>query len=191
MVKNGEKSPRKSVWEKTTPGGLGALHKFFRTSTRQSAPCSMPCLCHAHAMPIHASQKAQRTNMNLMNEQYEQHSYDQLGQQRDLQTTTLVLVSAADLVIPHGTPVTTASLPKGGVRRDLSILGDGPDVGKNMKKCASNESGSGFHGFPYVKKHLLSQEVSFKGFKNLDSEFLMLHKCCKKCSNHQVSCLTI
>ena len=77
------------------------------------------------------------------------------------------LVSAADLVIPHGTPVTTASLPKGGVRRDLSILGDGPDVGKNMKKCASNESGSGFHGFPYVKKHLLSQEVSFKGFKKL------------------------
>jgi hypothetical protein len=46
----------------------------------------------------------------------------------------LVLVSAADLVIPHGTPVTTASLPKGGVRRDLSILGDRPDVGKKYEK---------------------------------------------------------
>jgi len=35
-------------------------------------------VCHAHAMPIqicHASQKAQRTNMNLMNEQ---HFYEQL-----------------------------------------------------------------------------------------------------------------
>ena len=64
------------------------------TARNPNMPClchayamPMPCLCHAHAMPIHASQKAQRTNMNLMNEQYEQHSYDQLGQQRDVQTT--------------------------------------------------------------------------------------------------------
>ena len=134
LVKNHPQNP----WS-TTPGGLGALHKFFRTSTRQSAPCSMPCPCHAYPnMPcLTKSTKNEHesdewtTFLWTINEQ---RSYDQLGQQRDLQTTTLVLVSAADLVIPHGTPVTTASLPKGGVRRDLSILGDRPDVGKKYAK---------------------------------------------------------
>lgn len=85
---SGEKSPTKiSVW--STPGGLGALHKFFRTSTRQSAPCShampMPCLSK-YAMPHLKSTKNEHESdfyifLWTINEE---HSYDQLGQHSEI-----------------------------------------------------------------------------------------------------------
>ena len=102
----------------------------------------------------------------------------------------LVLVSAADLVIPHGTPVTTASLPKGGVRRDLSILGDRPDVGKKYEKMCFKWVRKWIPWFSIRANTSWVRKFPSKGSKTLDSKFLMLHKCCKKCSNHQVSCLT-
>ena len=107
-----------------TPGGLGALHKFFRTSTRQSAieTTGISCWSGDHGTP----ERKQRASL------------------REECVETFLSLEIAEM------------------------------LEKIWKKCASNESGSGFHGFPYVKKTPLESGSFMKeGFKNL--EFLMLH----------------